>query len=122
MNIEAFIKLIDKYKSITKEQLEQTYNQLLENEKISSIHEVLTEITGFGSIYHCSLCQAAKENCNLCLYSVLKPVDDMYACLESTYDMIEDSETINELYDAIQNRISFMQYVLKKYTKEINKN
>lgn len=122
MNTETFIKLIDKYKSITKEQLEQTYNQLLEDEKISNIHEVLTEITGFGDTRKCSLCQSARNNCNLCLYSILKPIDNEYTCLESTYDMIEDSETINELYDAIQNRISFMQYVLKKYTKEINKN
>jgi cystathionine beta-lyase family protein involved in aluminum resistance len=122
MNTEAFIKLIDKYKSITKEQLEQTYNQLMEDEETLNMSEVLTEITGFGSIYHCSLCQAAKKNCNLCLYSVLKPVDDMYACLGGTYDAIENAETIDELYDAIQNRISFMQYVLKKYNKKINKN
>lgn len=122
MNTEAFIKLIDKYKSITKEQLEQIHNRLIEDEEISNVYEVLTEITGFGDIYRCSLCQSTQKNCNLCLYSVLKPVDNMYACLGGTYDAIANAETIDELYDAIQNRISFMQYVLKKYNKKINKN
>lgn len=122
MNTEAFIKLIDKYKSITKEQLQETYNQLMEDEIISNVYEVLSEITGFGSTYDCSLCKSVQRNCDLCLYSILKPMDDTFACLGETYDAIEKAETIDELYDAIQNRISFMEYVLKKYNKKINKN
>lgn len=122
MNTEAFIKLIDKYKSITKEQLQENYNQLMEDEAISNVYEVLSEITGFGSTYDCSLCTAVQRNCNLCLYSILKPVDNTFACLGKTYNAIEEAETIDELYDAIQNRISFMEYVLKKYNKKINKN
>lgn len=125
LNIDAFKKLISTYKSITLEQLELSWDSV-QYDCIDTIigENVLKHITGFGSTKLCKLCTAIEKLlknddrsiCNFCIYSKIEDYEDgECACIKHfTYNLISKSTNPEELYDAIQARIAYMESILEE--------
>lgn len=123
MNINAARKLLEKYQSITLDELTMVWLKLeLDSECEIQGSDVLAEITGFGCTGTCTLCQEAKSLkvdgeffCNHCIYSVHGyPSIDML-CVDHTYEAIVDAENEKQLFDAIQNRIKYLKETIDFY-------
>lgn len=122
MNINAARKLLEKYQSITLDELTMVWLKLeLDNEEIKG-EDVLAEITGFGCTGTCILCKEAKtltndieSYCNHCIYSIHgSPSMDMF-CLDNTYHAIADARNEKQLFNAIQNRIKYLKEIIDSY-------
>lgn len=122
MNINAARKLLEKYQSITLDELTMVWLKLeLDNEEIKG-EDVLAEITGFGCTGTCTLCQEAKSlkvdeesYCNHCIYSIHgSPSGDLF-CLNNTYNAIVDAKNEKQLFEAIQNRIKYLKETIDSY-------
>lgn len=123
MNINAAEKLLSKYKEITLEQLEERFESL--NAKLCrDCHgsSVMESFTGFGSCSTCILCQEAKklshsnsnglkDSCEYCVYK-LNDISYPY-CLDEIYDKIVYSSNAKELYEALQERINYLEQIIK---------
>lgn len=117
-NMEALLKLIEKYKGISLELLKGFFN-----EENTLGGEVMFLITGFGDTEKCSICKDAKQkapkpsyyNCEYCIYKKLFPNTDSLYCLDESYDNITKAESAEELYEAIQERIQVLEQAIKDY-------
>lgn len=117
-NLKEFKKLIERYETITIEEIENTIST------IGSLYdsEVLEKLTGFGCTDTCILCKAVGFNddtpaCNDCVYGSL--FGCMYNEGRLTYDAILDADTSEALLTAYRNRAKFMKEFL---TKKLNEN
>lgn len=114
-NLDAARRLVEKYRSITREELE---SNACEDDKYW--YEVLSKITGFGSLKKCYLCKecgyiAGDTDCSKCLYSWNTSGECCVPCIEQdTYRNIRDAESLDELYEAIQNRADFIEALIKE--------
>lgn len=117
-NLETAKELLSKYKSITLEKLEQVFKDLQESQKdydyIVDGEEVLNTITGFGETSTCLLCKSVNEVCKDCIYSFRLSERDI-PCLDIIYNRIRDSETAEELYQYLQQRISYLSHIIEWY-------
>lgn len=129
MNINAARRLLEKYQSITLDELTKVWLNLeleLGNECEIQGSDVLAEITGFGCTGTCMLCKEAQtlkvggeSYCNHCIYSIHGyPSIDMF-CLDNTYDAIVDAENEKQLFEAIQNRIKYLKETINFYENRI---
>lgn len=109
--IDAALKLVDKYRSITLEELKES-----EKDDGGAPCDILGRITGFGDTRTCSICQSVNVECNNCIYSFKKPKqDDWYYCIEDiTYGNIYDSESYEELLEAINKRADYIEDLVNK--------
>lgn len=90
--------------------------------KIFGWHEALSRITGFGSLRNCCLCnecgyEAGDPDCTGCLYSWNKDNVNKFSvpCINQyTYCAIYIAESLDELYEAIQNRADFIENLIKE--------
>lgn len=132
MNINAAEKLLSKYKEITLEQLEERF-KLLNTELRRECHgwNVMESFTGFGSCSTCILCLEAKKlshsNSNgckdCCDYCVYKLNDIPYPyCIDKLYDKIVDSSNAKELYEALQERINYLEQIINLYYEKSKRN
>ena len=126
MNINAAEKLLSKYKEITLEQLEERFESL--NAKLCrecSGGNVMESFTGFGSCSTCMLCIEAKkllpnysnhykDFCEYCVYTLSNDVCYPY-CLDELYNKIVYSSNAKELYEALQERINYLEQTIKLY-------
>ena len=118
--MKALVNLIKEYKTITLEQLEGCFD-----EDHTHGSDVMESITGFGSVKTCSICEDAREKarnkgivvdnndyyCKHCIYRQLFPDSgsrDLY-CLDDTYHDVSDARSPEELYTALQNRITLLE-------------
>lgn len=109
-NIEAAKELLEMYKSITLEQLEEDY----EGSFIPLGFDILNKITGFGETTSCILCKAVHGVCVNCIYSFR--MDKIIApCIDEIYKEMEKATSAKELYNAIQKRISYLTHVIEYY-------
>ena len=118
-NLKEFKELIIRYETITLEEIKKEWNirkDVGENEDVG--YYTIQKLTGFGSPWCCTLCQAAKTVndivcCDDCVYG------ESYGCFhnenEKTYQKIEDAKTPKGLLTAIRNRAKH----LRKSYKEI---
>lgn len=117
-NLEAARELLEKYKSITLEELKQVFKDLQESQKdydyIVDGEEVLNTITGFGKTYTCPLCKSVDEICEYCIYS-FRINERSTPCLDIIYSRISNSETAEELYQYLQQRISYLSHIIEWY-------
>ena len=60
--IEAAKKLIDRYRSITVDEVKNIWTGHNTGELVAR------RLTGFGRKNQCSLCQSVKKKCSLCIY------------------------------------------------------
>ena len=107
-NIEAAKELLEKYKSITLEQLEQEYRKRI----LCRGNLIMSNITNFGTIF-CVLCTSA-GNCNNCIYS-FRINEQRLPCKDIIYKKMENATSAEELYNAIQKRISYLTHIIEWY-------
>jgi len=118
-NLEAAKKLVKKYRSITKKDLEEAY---MSGNRVGHVFEALSQITGFGDIYKCSLCTAITlynidyEACSFCIHNVSSNDDSKFpqCTCSTTYDAIEDANDFDELLIAIKDRADYLEKLIKK--------
>ena len=112
---KAFKELIKKYRSITRA------NIALMVDEGFPWNVIKEELTGFGDKNSCVLCQDAKsyyyfndEFCKNCGWMELtgEKCTSIYKSYE-TYIKIERAQTIEDLYQAYQDRADYMEKVLK---------
>lgn len=113
-NLEAAKELVELYRSITKEQLEEVYNKLWLEEDVVYFENILHEITGFGSSRTCHLCKPINGYCPDCIHGGKSCTAECPCVYDETYGNIEDSESIEDLYDAIQDRADYLESLIKK--------
>lgn len=132
MNINAAERLLSKYKEITLEQLEERFESL----KIKLCREcdgetVIESFTGFGSCSTCILCLEAKKlshtNSNyfedFCGHCVYKLNSTHYPyCIDDLYNKISFSYNAKELYEALQERINYLEQTIKLYYEKSKRN
>ena len=125
MNINAAEKLLSKYKEITLEQLEERFESL----KIKLCRDcygkdVMESFTGFGSCSTCMLCLEARKlslDClnyfeDFCEHCVYKFSNVCYPyCVDKLYYKIVCSSNAKELYEALQERINYLEQIIKLY-------
>ena len=123
MNADAFKALIEKYESITLEELQEA-GERHDHEYIyrkEYIHRSLEDITGFGNSQKCTLCFARANQCEGCVwttdaYSSLEYIG--YACVNDTYDDISDAGSFEDLLITIKARAKYMREFLKENYEE----
>lgn len=126
--LKAAEELLKQYKSITVEQLEVFWANLsIKLCRPTHGGEVMHPLTGFSSSVDCKICKSAGyldntlhiPNCLNCIYSYYPDENTPYAdelfCTGSTYEAMEYAHTAQELYNAIQNRINFLQEAINNY-------
>lgn len=107
-NIEAAKELLEKYKSITLEQLKQEYKRYL----LYKGKSVMFSITNFGTVF-CVLCTSAGD-CNNCIYS-FRINEQRPPCKDTIYKEMENAVSAEELFGAIQKRISYLTHIIEWY-------
>ena len=115
-NLPEFIKLIERYETITLEEIERMKYDLI-------------SLTGFGSSCTCTLCLGAcyprLDKCDFCIWllTVEKYTPFQSNCFiggnKKTYDAIERARTPNGLLTAYRNRAKHMRSVLEKLNIEM---
>lgn len=115
-NLKEAKELLEKYKSITLEQLEKEYK------KYTFIlgKQVMHNITDFGTIF-CILCNSASNNCSNCIY-FFRDEKSTLQCMDIIYKEICYAKSAEELYNAIQKRISYLTHVIEWYETLESKN
>ena len=108
-NLKEAKELLEKYKSITLEQLEKEYK------KYTFIlgKQVMYNITDFGSIL-CIICKSANRVCSNCIYS-FRDEKSVLQCMDIIYKEMERATSAKELFNAIQKRISYLTHVIEWY-------
>lgn len=108
-NIKAAKELLEKYKSITLEELEQKYKR----RPYYKGKLIMSAFTGFGTIY-CILCTSANCICSNCIYSFRneKPIPQ---CKDIIYKEMENATSAEELFNALQKRISYLTHIIEWY-------
>ena len=121
--IEAAKELIDKYQSITLEQLKNLWENETEQNPESVIDGewVLGLITGFGSCA-CVLCKAANQNCAKCIHKYNPNLTSIgnHPCANDLYGFMALSENPEELYEYIQNRINYLNELISYAKQQTN--
>lgn len=113
-NLEAAKELVELYRSITIEQLEEVYNKLYIGDNTVYFEDVLHEITGFGSTKTCHLCKPINGHCPDCIHGGEENCTAECPCIyDETYENITDAESIEDLYDAIQARADYIESLIK---------
>ena len=108
-NLKEAKELLEIYKSITLEQLEEAYGDKF---LFKMGDAVLNEITGFGRTNSCILCLAVNEVCENCIYS-FRLQERNVPCLDKIYNEICNAMNAEDLFAAIQKRISYLNNVIQ---------
>lgn len=108
-NIEAAKELLEKYKSITLEELEQKYKRYPGYKG----KFIMATFTDFGTIY-CILCKAANNMCSRCIYLFRLDIQRL-PCMDIIYKEMENATSAEELYNALQKRISYLNHIIQWY-------
>lgn len=110
-NLNEAKKLLEKYKSITLEELEEKY----EKGYITG-SRVMNVITGFGSTKDCIICQKVYCMCCNCIYSFRMDNGQMKGpCVDIIYQEMREALSAEELFNAIQKRISYLIHIIEWY-------
>lgn len=108
-NLKEAKELLEKYKSITLEQLEQKYKRFPGYRGKC----IMFTLTNFGTT-SCVLCKAANNMCCRCIYSFRSDVQRL-PCMDIIYKEMEKASSAEELFSAIQKRISYLTHVIEWY-------
>lgn len=112
---ESALELIQHYKSLSLTELTYQWEKLSEEWDTNDITgaDVLGDITGFGSTGSCSLCKACNTDCEKCIHSLtIKDPSEGFRCVTKTYYDIESAKNPEELYTAIQHRITYLETLI----------
>ena len=109
-NLKAAKELLENYKNITLEQLKDIYKKHPDWEG----QVVMSIITGFGTIY-CPICKEASNGCEECIYSFRIVNSWAIPCRDIIYKEMEEASSAEELFKAIQKRISYLSHIIQWY-------
>ena len=109
-NLKAAKELLEKYKSITLEELENRFKK----RPYLKGRDVLLKITSFGTPY-CIICEAASQTCSNCLYSFRRESEWCIPCMDIIYKEMDKATSAIELFNALQKRISYLTHVIEWY-------
>ena len=117
-NLNEFKALIEKYESITAADI----NTILNKTALNAGHHVMFKLTGFGSLYHCSLCTAIAIDCKECVWQSKSPygVHCNWDEQHETYKNICKACGVDEILKAIKARTSYMREYLKQKSIDIS--
>lgn len=108
-NLKEAKELLEKYKSITLEELEQKYKRFPHhNGKL-----IMQTFTDFGTVY-CAICKSANNMCSNCIYSFRNEIP-VLQCMDIIYREMKNAMNAQELFAAIQKRISYLTHVIEWY-------
>ena len=108
-NLKEAKELLEKYKSITLEQLEQRYKKF-PNSKGKFIMQTFTN---FGTV-GCILCESVNGVCSNCIYSFRNERHNLQ-CMDIIYKEMEKATSAEELFNATQKRINYLTHIIKWY-------
>ena len=108
-NLKAVKKLLEEYKNITLEQLEQKYKRF----PGASGKFIMYTFTDFGTT-SCILCKSVNSTCSACIYS-FRPNVQRLPCMDIIYKEMENASSAEELFNAIQKRISYLSHIIQWY-------
>jgi hypothetical protein len=112
---EAFEFLAEKYEETSLKEITKVYKTINKNECTVIGRDIMRNISGFGSIYSCTLCKMAKETgvgCEGCYGSYIG-CSQVGKNSKTYYDILEAS-TPQEIFDAIRNRAILIREFLKE--------
>lgn len=137
LNIKEAKELVVQYRSITIEQLEETYqnvetdyNYHYDGETtFNFIYQSLRSITGFGNWKSCSLCRSImnqkphlygyeSNKCQYCVHSISDDWDEVgnsMPCINGNYDEIAECDDLLELLHLIWVRANYIESLINKY-------
>lgn len=108
-NLKEAKELLEKYKSITLEELEQKYKRFpYHNGKL-----IMQTFTDFGTV-NCAICKSAYNMCSNCIYS-FRNERPVLQCMDIIYKEMENAMNAQDLFAAIQKRISYLTHVIEWY-------
>lgn len=115
-NEKEFLALIERYESITEEEIER---KIKNNYYVPPFGaDIKKDLTGFGSSSSCPLCVATTINCIFCVYK------ENYGCKRNenkkTYHDLFYAETAKQLLKALKARAKHMKKVYKEYLEKNN--
>ena len=106
-NLPEFKALIDRYESITIDEIESKWGDDNNGEFTANL------LTGFGAAKTCTLCISVNNGCGDCAWMITKS----HCCTcnnRDTYSDIEKSISPIDLFTAFRARAAYMREVLKK--------
>lgn len=113
-SIDAAIKLIELYNSITVEQVKE-FEKSLGYDVYYYGEYIAGKITGFGRKQTCLLCNAVKDCCSRCIY------ENYIGCIRGenaeTYCNIKSATNAEELVSAFKARAMHIQSILDNIKK-----
>lgn len=117
--IDAAKELIQEYKNITLEQLEEFYEDIVNFEDGK---DVLHEITGFGYIGTCILCIHAECKCENCIHKYNPNWENKreFPCTNDSYNKMSNAKDADALYKAIQKRIKYLEKLISYAEQQTN--
>lgn len=108
-NLKEAKELLEEYKSITLEELEQKYKRFPK----SKGEFIMKSFTNFGTL-HCTLCKSVNRACSECIYSFRKE-KLVLQCMDIIYSEMSNAMNAQDLFAAIQKRISYLTHVIEWY-------
>ena len=109
-NLKEAKELLEKYKSITLKELQEKYKR----HPYWKGKRVMSSITEFGTIY-CPICQGVSNVCEKCVYSFRITNKWDIPCMDIIYKEISNATSAEELFNAIQKRISYLTHIIEWY-------
>ncbi len=122
-NLKEAKELVEKYRSITLEQITEYWNSMSVAEQFSKAEKkkMLKRLTGFGQATYCSLCkQIYLSNCETCIYEIITDSVCYAGDNSSTYRKIADFTSCTELLQAYRKRADYLQSLIDIAEKEVN--
>jgi hypothetical protein len=115
-NLKEAKELLEKYESITLEEIERTYLENQERHYLFDGHDVLNKLVGFGDENTCMLCKAVQGECDNCIYKFREREGfAIPPCVDLIYREICDSFNPKDTFKALQKRISYLEHVIQYY-------
>ena len=112
-NLKEAKELLEKYKRITLGELEHRYKRHPGNKG----KFIMQTFTDFGTVY-CILCKSANGICLNCIYSFINEKPALQ-CMDSIYKEMENATSAEELFNAIQKRISYLTHIIEWYESTV---
>ena len=124
-NLKEFKELIEKYNSITIEDIEQADMFLDDGYDCYDTSGIMETLTGFGSVSTCTLCNALDVKhymgiypCKGCIWLIQTKTLCTLGENYDSYELIETATTNQELLEAIKYRAEYINEVLNEYLKD----
>lgn len=125
-NIEEFQALVKRYETITLEEINKEWNLVKPTPSWTIV--VARRLTGFGSIFSCTLClrvyAVSRSNSNPCRYCVYDDnvngicVPCMKGAHTKTYKDIANAPTPRKLFNAYRRRAKFLRLTYPQYLEK----